>query len=241
MAGDAVGDPIRVPIRAPEEAAALAAKLRTPEAALTSIGAVVVAQGHEAFERQILGDVIWPERYPKQKDPFINIAPVVQKAGEGRAPTADDFRRRPALGGVQSELAQSLAFDVRGNAVEIGSNRSDLHPELFQFGGQGRIPVTDTTRKTLASWLFTGKGKGEVKTPKGGTSWSKSKLSKAKVAAAPGTTRADYARKLHFVFEKGRTELVQGAHARPFIGFTDKTLAEVENELAVWLGGTRAA
>lgn len=213
-------EPIRIPIGGPEDAARLAAKLRTPEAALASVGAVVVAQAHEAFERQILGDVIWPERYPKQKEPFINIAPVVQKAGEGRAPTADDFRRRPALGGVQSELSQSIAFEVRGNAVEIGSNRQDLKPGLFQFGGIGRIPITDTTRKTLGEWLLTSKGKP----------------SKAKVKGAETTTRADYAKKLAFVFKRGKTELVQAAFARPFVGFTDATFSEVQNELASWLG-----
>lgn len=232
-------DPIPVRISGPDAAERLAAALRTPEAALTSVGAVVVAQAHEAFERQILGDVIWPERYPAQKEPFINIAPVVQKAGEGRIPTPDDFRKRPALGGVQSELAQSIAFEVRGRAVEIGSNRAELKPELFQFGGMGRIPITDTTRKTLGEWLVKDFDASKSTLP-GWLNMGKG-LSRKKVAGAAGATRADFAKKLAFVFKDGKTELVQGAYARPFIGFTDATFAEVQSEFATWLGGAVAA
>jgi len=230
-----VANVIVVPVDGPDGPERLRAKLSAPGAALASVGAIVLAESKASFEHQRLGDVIWPERYPSMKEPFINIAPVVQKAGEGRTPTTDDFRRRPALGGSNSELAQSIAFEVRGDAVEIGTAREDLKPALFMFGGIGRIPITDTTRQTLAGWLV--KGQDPEKSTLGGWLNTGKGLSKRKVPGAPGTTRADYASKLAFVFKDGKTELVQGAYPRPFLGFGDTAFAEVEHAFAEWLGG----
>lgn len=225
----------RPPIRTTPEK--LREALGDVSGALESVGALVVAQGHEAFERQMLGDVIWPERYPAMKEPFINLAPVVQKAGEGRTPTADDFRRRPALGGVGSELAQSLAFKVAGNAVEIGTARADLKPGLFQYGGIGRVAITETTRETLSNWLLTDRGARPVKG--GGHLGTGRNLSKKSVAGSTAV-RADFARKLAFVWNGERTELVQAAYPRPFIGYTDETHANVEEKMDEWLRGAVA-
>src|SRR5262245_964991 len=184
---------------------------------LKLLGALIVSQAQKAFQDQRLGDVIWPERYPAMREPFINLAPVIQKAGEGKQPSGDDFNRRPALGGAGSELARSILFRVDGDtAVEIGSNRPDLKPGLFQFGGIGRIPITDTTLHTLADWLGISRGR----------------LSKGK--APSGTARGEYAKKLAFVFRDGKTEHVQAAYPRPFIGFTDETFAKLADLFPQW-------
>lgn len=233
-------DPINVHLSSREDAEELAAKLRSPEAALESVGAVIVAQARQAFEEQRLGDVIWKERYPAMREPFINVAPVVQKAGEGRTPTTDDFRRRPALGGAGSELAASIAFNVQGNAVEIGSSRPDLNPGLFQFGGIGRISITDTTRATLREWLFTEKGT-EIKRKVAGTTRHQTFDGADDFRPGSERTRNEYAPKLAFVFDKGRTELVQGAYPRPFVGFGDVTFDRIQAKFAEWLGGTVGA
>lgn len=228
---------IVVPVNGPDGPERLAEKLKSPEAALASLGAIVLAESKKSFEDQRLGDVIWPERYPSQREPFINIAPVVQKAGEGRTPTPDDFRRRPALGGSNSELAQSIAFEVKGSAVEIGTAREDLKPALFMFGGIGRIPITDETRETLAGWLKTKTGKPSKAKVKGTTRLANFDTSQS---FQPGSerTRNEFAPKLAFVFKEGKTELVQGAYPRPFLGFGDTTFAEAEEAFAEWLGGT---
>lgn len=204
---------------------------------LKLIGALVVSQAQKAFQDQRLGDVDWPERYPAMKEPFINLAPVIQKAGEGKTPTGDDFNRRPALGGAGSELARSIFFAVEGDsAVAIGSNRPDLKPGLFQFGGVGRIPITDTTRKTLAAWLTTGFDESRSTLP-GWLNMGKG-LSKRKTPG--GSPRAAYAKKLAFIFRDGKTEHVQLAYPRPFVGFTDETFVKLADLFPEWAASVAA-
>jgi len=205
---------------------------------LKLIGALVVSQAQKAFQDQRLGDVVWPERYPAMKEPFINLAPVIQKAGEGREPSGDDFNRRPALGGAGSALARSILFVVEGDsAVTIGSNRPDLNPGLFQFGGIGRIPITDTTKATLAAWLTRGFDSSRSTLP-GWLNMGKG-LSRRKVAGT-GNERGAYAKKLAFVFRDGKTEHVQGAYPRPFVGFTDETFANLADLFPQWAAAVAA-
>lgn len=222
-----MSDTVTVRIGGPDAALRLSRALADPRGALVSIGAAVAAQGRKAFEDQRLGPAIWPERYPKQREPFINIVPVVRKAGEGRRPTPDDFRRRPALGGVDSELAQSIAFSVAGRTVEIGST----HPDAgrAQFGGASQIQITDTTRATLAEWLGIGTATGRAAR----------KERRAGKMQTEGTGD-EYGAKLAFVFNPKKTQFGATQAARPFVGFTDETLEDVKGELPKWLEGATA-
>lgn len=216
-----------VRIGSPEDAAKLRADLADMSPVLAFAGALTVAQAHEAFRAQKLGDVKWPVRYPKQAGPFLNVAPVVWKAGRGKAPTADDFRQSPALEGTMGDLYKRTAWKVVGkDTVEVG------HPEAwsgrFQWGGIGRIPITDTTRKTLAKWLATKSGKPSnavVTFTKPGTG---EKTSYAR--------KSDYAKKLAFVFDENRKELVQAAYPRPWLGMTPQLYGEIDEAIARHIG-----
>lgn len=237
-----------VTIRGPEGAVKLTERLRDTRPVLAKIGALTLAQAKGAFRAQRLGHVVWPERYPKQKGPFINIAPVVMYAGRGQTPVADDFRKRPALiGHAPYDLMNKLsARIVSDDEVEVG------HPDewsgRFQHGGLGRIPITETTRQTIFKWLF-GNRAGA-----GGSAPSARKSKKAhategefespidalerqtgkKAEKVERGTKADYARKLAFVF--WRDELVQKTYPRPFLGMTDQLNADIDEAVARHLG-----
>lgn len=193
-----------------------------------AIGGLMVAQSHRAFEEQRFGSVVWPERYPNQTGPFINVAPVVRKAGEGRKPSDDDFRKRPALGGVGSDLSQSIAYGAIGDRVEVGSSRP--WAGLFNYGGSGTIPITDTTRSTLAKWLGIGGVRKSKRLVKAG------RTSDSAVGVRIGAE--SYARKLAFVFDPDRQSFTAKAAARPFVGFTQETFDEIVVALADHIGGT---
>ena len=186
---------------------------------MKQIGQLLVNQSRDAFQEQKLGDALWPARYPKMKEPFINLAPVIRAAGEGRPPGSDDFVRRPALGGAGSELSRSIAYRLDKNFIEVGTNAQHMKPELFQFGGWGSVPITDTTRYTLAMWLGI----------------ATRKPSKAKVKVS-GRGKDEYIKKLAFIFRDGKTEHRQKAYARPFIGFTDETYDKCAELIEDWVG-----
>lgn len=221
-----------VRIGSPEDAARLQADLADMTPVLRFAGALTVAQAHQAFRDQKLGDVKWPVRYPRQEQPFINIAPVVFRAGQGKAPGADDFIQSPALQGTAGDLYKRTGWKLVGkDAVEVG------HPEAwsgrFQWGGIGRIPITDTTRRTLGAWLMTKSGKpskAQVKFAK------KDGITGATVSTTSFGKRSDYAAKLAFVFDEKRTELVQLAYPRPWLGMTPKLYAEIEEAIARHVG-----
>jgi len=221
-----------VRIGGPGDADKLRADLADMGPALRFIGSVTVAQAHQAFRDQKLGDVKWPVRYPKQRSPFINIAPVVFKAGKGQIPGPDDFLQSPALEGTHGDLYRYTGWKLVGkDAVEIG------HPEAwsgrFQWGGIGRIPITDTTRATLGKWLKTKSGKpsqAAVKFTK------RDGVTKEVVGSTSYGKRSDYASKLAFVFDPKRTELVQLAYPRPWLGMTPKLYEEIDLAIARHLG-----
>lgn len=223
-----MADTVTVRLGGPDAALRLARRIADPRPILTSIGAVLVAQARKAFEEQRLGDTLWSERYPQQSEPFVNIAPVVRKAGEGRAPTADDFRRRPALGGASGELAQSVSARVESRAVEVGSTHEGA--SRAQFGGTSSIAITDTTRATLARWLG-------IETAEGRGAASRRTVGRGpdgKVVKTEGTGN-QYGAKLAFVLDPTRRSMSQGQAARPFIGFLDETEADIRGELATWI------
>jgi len=227
---------ITVRLSGRDDAIRLTARLRDVATALNMIGQRTAAHSRKAFEDQRLGDVIWPERSPKQAEPFINVAPVVRNAGRGQAPRADDFRRRPALGGASGDLAQSIASEVSGSAVTVGTTFEGA--SMYQFGGSGTIPITDTTRETVKRFLGIGgkrKAKGRVKVGSGTEIDAAGKRTRTSVYAPAG--RSEYAPKLMFVLDPETKSMTASAAPRPFIGWTRELETDVVGELAVWVGG----
>ena len=90
-----------VTFRSAQEArVTIAGRARNMEPALKAIGAVLVSQGMRAFETESFGDEEWPERYPGQAEPFINIAGAVADLTAGGRIKARRFQRRP-VGGLR--------------------------------------------------------------------------------------------------------------------------------------------
>jgi hypothetical protein len=203
-------------------------RLDNLETALQFIGGQTIAQARNAFTAQKLGDVSWPARSPAQKEPFINIIPVVRRAGMGQAPTADDFRRRPALFSSPWTLKDGITFLAMGReSVEIG------HPApwsgQFQWGTPGVVKITETTRETLAKWLAKqgGKrGKGDVKFRK--------KDGDGNTVTTNVGPAAAFAKKLAFVWTKD--QIYGRPYKRPFLGMTPELYAEIDESIARHVG-----
>lgn len=248
---------ITVRLSGRDDAVRLTARLRDVATALNMIGQRTAAHSRKAFEDQRLGDVIWPERSPKQAEPFINVAPVVRNAGRGQAPRADDFRRRPALGGASGDLAQSIASEVSGSAVTVGTTYEGA--SMYQFGGSGTIPITDRTREMVARFLgVTGAratsekvrigtrseeyeqdvvvNVGESAESGSGLRMGKRKAIRRSAVYAPAG-RSEYAPKLMFALDPETKSMTASAAPRPFIGWTRELETDVVGELAVWVGG----
>lgn len=135
----------------------IAGRLRGMEPALRQIGAVLVSQGQRAFETESFGDEPWPERYPSQSEPFINVAGAVADLTAGGSVKARRFQRRPVLSDT-GLLRGSLAWRLAGShAVEAGSVVP--YAGLHQHGGESSQPVTATTKKGLIAFLKSKRGK----------------------------------------------------------------------------------
>lgn len=172
----------------------LRARLRDPTPVLEAIGAMGVSISERSFKDQRLGKFRWAERYPKQGDPFVNVAAITRDFTEGKNPPARRFERRPALIDT-SHLRRSIAKRVLGtNAVEWGTNVP--YGALHQFGGESVQPVTETTKQNLARWLR--KKKRDPQTGK-----------LVKVHSA-------YREKLGFLFQQ--KTLATKVGSRPFVG-----------------------
>lgn len=185
-------------------------KLRAADATplLKQIGAILVSDAKAAFDRQRLGTIEWPARYPKMKPPFINIAWALKDFGAGaKEPKATRFSPRPAgIGDIN--VRDKTSFQVLGpDTVEIGNVESCA--SAMQHGNVlGSIPVTSTVKAGIAAWIGRKRRKGK----NDGTAAAKPK-------------GADYAKKLGRFLDPKVTEYRIKGYARPFIGITDETRA----------------
>lgn len=171
--------------------------LSRPEAALKQVGALMVAETQQAFRDQKFGDRAWPAR----KVP--NVAAIIKDFHEGKkAPPKRRFDPRPALidtGGMRAKAAFRL---ISVNVVEAGIN--DPKASKHHAGGESEtLPITETVRTGLASWL---KGAGKAWRTKLG--W----LLNAKFA--------------------GKT-LKLRLPARPMVGITKQTIEDVQEAVGV--------
>jgi len=131
----------------PEVLENVSALARHPEPLLRSIGAYVVGTAQRAFREQGRPAGSWrPRGVP-------NIAGILRDFHDGRPePVADRFRARPAL--IDSrDLRNSIASEVSGNAVIVGSNLP--YAPLHQFGAENveTDPITEEFQTWLAAFL----------------------------------------------------------------------------------------
>lgn len=125
--------------------------LANPEKALKQIGVLGVAESHEAFTLQRLGDVGWP---PRGK---VNVMGIIADFAKGsRKPPARRFQRRPALfdtGRLSGSI--NFRFSASGRWVEWGALAGDPdYASKHQFGGETESEtITEDLQTRLWKWL----------------------------------------------------------------------------------------
>lgn len=122
-----------------------------PRALLDAVGQVAVSYFMLAFERQGLGDKSWPERYPSQQPPRVNVAGVLADLNAGR--TVPERRRdpRPVLmdtGRLRNSFAHRVLDD---STVEAGTTVE--YATAHHLGLTTTQPVTKQAKAGLAKLL----------------------------------------------------------------------------------------
>lgn len=122
------------------------ANLQDPSKALAQVGVLMVAESQAAFRNQKFGDKKWDQRAP------VNVFGVIADFHQGRKkPVGRRFDRRPALVDT-GRGRKSIAFQVRGNGVDVGTNVDYM--KVHQTGGKVESkPITKNVRRLLWSWL----------------------------------------------------------------------------------------
>lgn len=117
----------------------------------------MAAGSERAFLDQRFGSFAWPERYPNQSEPFINIAGAVSDFARGMSrPLSRRFDRRPALSDTGT-LANSITSQLVGlDSVEVGTTVE--YASIHQSGGVSIMKIDQATKKRMNKWLFTVEG-----------------------------------------------------------------------------------
>lgn len=113
---------------------------------LKAVGEAAVSRSQAAFEEQKFDGEEWPERYPNQVDPKINVAGALIDLNRGGGILPQRFDDRPA--GIDSgEGWQSIAWQQTGrDSVEVGSPFDYM--SRLNFGGEGDpIPIGPEARE----------------------------------------------------------------------------------------------
>lgn len=180
---------------------------------MKKLGVRMLAESQEAFKEQRLGDFRWPEKYPSQEEPFINVAGALEDFNDGRtAPQPRQFRRRPALVG-SGDMMNSLSYEVLSpTEVQEGTNKKgkngESYPAKQQSGGKSVVRLTDDAVQKAKGWLFTKFGK----------------VKKGKL---------EYAQKMAHAL---RTKIyVVRIIARPFVGFTENLIRDIIQISRDWM------
>lgn len=193
------------------------------EPLLKQIGALVTKECRRAFDFQRLGDIAWPERYPGQEAPTLNIAGALADFIGGRmSPKPNRFEDRPALvdEGNRGGLKATITWSVRdGNTVQVGTNKT--YAKLHQEGGISIQNYGKDTRERIANWLFT----------------KKSKSVRGYLKKAPRKGREGYVKHLGPLLTASTH--MQRVIRRPFIGVTDKTEEEIRRAVVLHFSRVR--
>lgn len=231
-------------------------RVENPFPFLNQVGLIVVADSQKHFRDQEFDGIPWPERYPNQEGPKLNIAGALTDAAAGRSnPLARRFRDRPA--GIDTgNLRRSVTYRIEGTDVIAGSTAANA--QITQEGGRTAINVTSTIRNTINQWLKRA-GRAVRNLKKGGTEseihadiarWEstggpeskhaaklKRKLEARATKLVPAQKKLSALDRLRFVFfkHKGTSDYkypikVTTVNARPFIGATDT----VRKKIIAW-------
>lgn len=204
----------------------LAKRIENPAPLLKQMGAMLASDAKASFDRQALGDIAWPERYPGQRAPFINIAGAVADFAVGRkAPLSRRFDARPA-GLDTGDTRRRITFAViPPDGVEVGSTSEQA--QRLQSGGESKQPVSADTRARIKAFIGKGKKRGvfvpkdvpieEARAALGLKKNAKRNKAGELVVEDPNPYRA----KLMFLTLPATTSLTTKVHARPFLGVTD--------------------
>jgi phage gpG-like protein len=213
-------------VHSPEELKLLVDRLGSADRPLKQIGIYLVNQAQDAFVRQGLGEIEWPERYPNQSEPFVNVAGLVSDFNSGKSePKANRFDRRPAA--MESgTLAGSITFTVFGDHVSVGTNVP--YAPLHQYGGKSRQPVTPEAKARLGKWF-------EKRGRKAKKERAKARTETTNPLARDVAKPDPLVEKLRFLLttDELETEVVQ----RPFLGITDEVEREIRDVVEAWAVG----
>ena len=204
--------------------------LSAPSPLTKQIGVLVAKDCMKAFEKQRLGDIIWPERYEGMEDPVINIAGALQDFISGRvAPKPNRFQSRPALidegmrGGLLASLTPSKSVRLSNPfTVTVGTGMSNkVYALLHQEGGESTQLYDQATKDRIESWLFPKTKTGKPAKKKVTTYGRHGTGQKQKIE------RSAYAKHMEFLLEPGKFEHTQNVVERPFMGVTDDAESEI--------------
>jgi|TARA_Y100000310_G_scaffold334113_1_gene413075 phage gpG-like protein len=140
-------------------------RLINPSKILKSVGAVFTKQAQRAFIDQALGDNKWKPRYPRQQEPFINIAGALSDFVDGRSkPKNRRFDRRPALvdtGILRRSVSNDSSISIKGQHVlEVGvTGIAQEYASFQQYGGTTTQDVTSQAQEGIADWIKELRGK----------------------------------------------------------------------------------
>ena len=148
--------PVRIVVSSSRQVAEIRARLKNPEPALRAVGALMVAASQLAFRQQRLGDIKWPERYPNQQEPFINIAGMLADLNQGSAIKERRFQRRPALID-RGQLRDSVTFAASSTSVRVGSSKD--YAAIHQHGLVSTLKVSPSVKKGVVKFLRSARGK----------------------------------------------------------------------------------
>lgn len=212
-------------------------RIANPAPFLAGVGGILVASSQKAFREQKFGGIPWPERYPNQKRPRLNIAGALSDAAAGRpAPKPNRFQERPA-GMDTGALKNSISFRVEGDKVFVGSKLP--YASIIHEGGTSVQIITDSMRKTVGEWLI--KSQNSVKLEIAGR--IKGKVNKKGEMIFSAIKKNFALRKLAFVLKKKKggewktTEKDTEINARPFVGLTDESRGKVIRFGEDWFNG----
>lgn len=136
----------------PETFVRILGKLENLNGTLKQIGALMVAESQRSFLIQRFGVFRWPERYPGQPDPHVNIAGVISDLNRGAGvKSRRTGSRRPALkdtGVLSNSIKDRIASK---DTVEVGTIVE--YAAVHLHGGVSRQPTPESTKKGIRKWL----------------------------------------------------------------------------------------
>jgi len=182
------------------------------------VARLLESAAQKAFLDQRLGDFMWPERYPSQEDPFVNIAALVNWTSNGGTILNRFFDRRPALMGT-GDLMQSISGEVTGHEVSIGSKLP--YAGIHQWGGRSTQPITPTAKKAIGDFIGEELGAGGK--------WHRKK----RLGPRQKENREKYWFKLYWLLSRERLETE--VNQRPFLGVTEEAEKSMVEDIEAYV------